>query len=128
MDVLIAKRELMIKMAFEKVTSKGYSWRATFEGWEDLTSGLVWKYEDEEGTYTYDDAMSRFGESLPSKEEWEVAEKHGVREVLSFRESYYWSSSLLSSNHYSAWVFSSDFGVVYYFLRNGAGPVRCVGR
>ena len=36
-----------------------------------LPSGTKWKSANEDGYYTYDEAVKKFGNSLPSKEQWE---------------------------------------------------------
>lgn len=36
-----------------------------------LPSGTLWKDANEEGYYTYDEAMKTFGKQLPTKEQWE---------------------------------------------------------
>lgn len=128
MDVLIAKRELMIKIGFQKFTSKGYAWLATNNGWKDLASGLTWKYEDEEGTFVFDEAVAKFGASLPTKKEYEEAEKHGIREVLLFDKQYYWSASVYSNYQSNAWYFYSLNGNVFIITRYNTNSVRCVGR
>ena len=42
-------------------------------GWVDLglPSGTLWKAENEEGFYTYEQAGEKFGSDLPTKEQWE---------------------------------------------------------
>lgn len=43
------------------------------EGYADLglSSGTLWKRQNESGYYTFDDAKERYGEKLPSKALWE---------------------------------------------------------
>lgn len=41
-----------------------------------LPSGTLWKNYNEKGHFTYDEATSRFGENLPTKEQWEELIKH----------------------------------------------------
>lgn len=36
-----------------------------------LSSGTKWKTQNQNGLYTYDDAISRFGNRLPTKEQWD---------------------------------------------------------
>lgn len=36
-----------------------------------LPSGTKWKTQNQNGFYTYDDAISKFGNRLPTKEQWE---------------------------------------------------------
>ncbi len=55
------------------------------ESWRDLTSGLVW-HDREDTEMTHYEAMNKFPQTadkrLPTIEEFEEAEKHGVREIL----------------------------------------------
>ena len=39
-----------------------------------LTSGTKWKAENQSGFYSYDEAITRFGNRLPTKEQWEELE------------------------------------------------------
>lgn len=43
------------------------------QGWVDLglPSGTLWKDKNEEGLYTFDEAMTRYGSNLPTKEQLE---------------------------------------------------------
>lgn len=123
-----SKHLLKVRMGYEVTTSTGHTWIPVSEGWLDTTSKLVWKYEDEEGKYTFDDAVAKFGDSLPSKEEWEIAENHGVLEVLDLEGKWLWSSSLVSDFRNYAWGFSTDDGVVVSYDRYSTDGVRCVGR
>jgi len=122
------RNKLMVKINFQKTTSSGHTWSMTENGWLDESSGLVWKCEDEEGTYTYDDAIAKFGESLPTKEEWELAEKHGVREVLSLDRKFYWSASVHSFSRSNAWFFYSLYGNVLIAYRFITYSVRLIVR
>jgi len=36
-----------------------------------LPSGTLWKHFNEEGYYTYDEAVEKFGDNLPTREQWE---------------------------------------------------------
>lgn len=36
-----------------------------------LPSGTLWKAENEEGFYTFNDAVEKYGDSMPTKEQWE---------------------------------------------------------
>lgn len=122
------KHLLKVRMGYEVTTSTGHTWIPVSEGWLDTTSKLVWKYEDEEGEYTFDDAVSRFGESLPSKAEWEEAEKHGIREVLDLNDKWLWSSSVYSNSQNLSWYFFGTSGYVNLNGRNLNFRVRCVSR
>ncbi len=123
-----SKHLLKVRMNYEITTSTGYVWTAVPEGWKDESTKLTWKYEDEEGTYTFDDAVSRFGESLPTKEEWEEAEKHGIREVLELEGKRLWSASVNSSYRNYSWFFFGTYGRVNSNSRSSNLWARCVGR
>lgn len=47
-------------------------WKDIPEGYVDLglPSGTIWKIQNEEGYYSYENAMGKFGINLPSKEQW----------------------------------------------------------
>ncbi len=114
----------------EKTTSDGYAWLAVPTGWKDLTSGLIWKYEDEQGgEYTFDDAVTKFGDGVPSKKELEEAESHGIREVIDLQGKFYWSSSVYSKNPSYAWYFFFCSGLGSDFVtKDVMGLVRCIDR
>lgn len=40
-----------------------------------LSSGTKWKTVNQKGYYTYDDAIEKFGDKLPSKAQWEELER-----------------------------------------------------
>jgi len=103
-------------------------WELTPEYALDKRTGIKWYRVTDEKQYTYDKAMEKYGDSLPSKEEFETAEKHGIRVVLDDFKGSYWSASLVSSNRGSAWYFLSGGGVVYFFNCNNAYSVRRVSR
>ena len=128
MNLQQSKHLLKVRMGYEITTSTGHVWTAVPTGWRDESTKLTWKYEDEEGKYTYDEAIAKFGEALPSKEEWETAEKHGIREVLDLEGKWLWSSSLVSDFRGYAWLFGTGVGSVNSFDRYITGGARCVGR
>lgn len=109
-------------------TSKGFQFEKTTKGWKDLTSNLTWKFIDESEEYTYGEAVKKFGDSLPTKEDFEKAERHGFREVIELKNDWYWSSSLVSYGRLSAWIFGSTNGYVDLSLRDFPYWVRCVER
>ena len=60
------------------VTSgKNSSNKINTEGYVDLglPSGTLWKEENEDGFYSYDQAMAFYGSNLPTKEQWEELKK-----------------------------------------------------
>lgn len=112
-----------------KTTSKGHQWEVGETTAKDLATGLVWNLKDEEGFFTYDEAMKRFGAQLPTIEEYILAKDHGCREVLKFKQKWYWSASVYSNVRAYAWIFHGAHGNVGYAYRSRSGyAVRCVGR
>ena len=127
--------------------------KAVPEGYIDLglSSGTLWKDKNENGFFTYDEAVSRFGSKLPSKEKFEelkseckwewngsgykVTGPNGNSIVLpasGFRNSdgsayrvgshgSYWSSTPKDSD--DAWDLGFGSGGVYVFSNS-----RCGGR
>lgn len=111
------------------ITTKGFEFqKCRLDSWKDLTSGLLW-HDTKPGKYTHHEAVEKFGGKLPTIQEFEVAEKHGFREVLPNIQGYwFWSSSLYSYNTDVAMVFSGFSGVSGDGFRDFNGSVRCVGR
>ena len=100
----------------------------TKEKWKDLETGLVW-YDTEDKTYNHDNAIIKFtgDKRLPSKEEWEQAEKNGIRQVLNFERKWYWSSSVHSGYSNFAYVFNGRDGYIDFDARvYDVYSVRCV--
>jgi hypothetical protein len=116
-------------------TSKGFEFElmerkfGDKEAWKDLTSGVTW-YDVEDGKYNHHDALKRFKDELPTKEEFEEAEKHGFREVLqNIKDRWFWSSSVHPDYSDVAFVFvGSSGGVGIYYRDSLNGSARCVGR
>ena len=95
----------------------------------DKRTGIKWYKATDEKKYTYKEAMEKYGNSLPTKEEYEEAEKHGIRFVLEdFEDRGYWSSSVYSNSRYYSWFFYGTYGVVYYLLRYNFYWARCIER
>jgi hypothetical protein len=115
------------------ITSKGFKFKLVSrkngkETWQDLTTKLKW-FDKEDKKYTFDDAVKKFGDQMPSKIDCEVAEVHGFREVLpNIKDNYFWSASVYSVNREYAWSFNGSYGSVYYGNRSYGLVVRCVGR
>lgn len=128
MNLQQSKHLLKVRMGYEITTSTGHTWTAVPTGWLDLSTNLVWKYENEEGTYTFDEAVARFGEDLPTKEEYEEAGKHGILEVLDLEGKWLWSASVFSTTRSLAWYFYSNHGNGLLNSRSNTTSVRCVGR
>lgn len=115
-----------------------------------LPSGTLWKYQNEESLYDYDEAVSKFGSKLPTKEQCEELKNYcdwtwtgdGYRVKgsngnfiflpaagylycngnvnIEGSEGGYWSSSPSDSN--DAWDLSFDSGTVSMISCN-----RCYG-
>ena len=101
-DLRVPKHDLRkVKTGTLVITSKGFKFKLVKrtkdgkESWKDLTSGIIW-YDKEDSNYTYEEAITKFGESLPTKEDFETAETHGFREILPNMGYWYWSASLFS--------------------------------
>lgn len=111
------------------VTSKLFLWNKTKEGYIDNITGLLW-YKIESHDYTYNYAMKQFNSEtkrLPTKLEWEEAEKHGIREIYNDLK-WFWSSSVHPGYSYSDYVFDGRVGdIVTIFSRlRLLYSVRCV--
>ena len=121
-----------------------------------LPSGTLWKDKNENGFFTYDEAVSRFGSSLPSKEKFEelkseckwewngsgckVTGPNGNSIVLpasGYRHcdggvdyvgssGYYWSSSPKDSDYAWSLYFDSGGVGVFNYSRCGGRSVRLV--
>jgi len=108
-------------------TSKGCTWEITDTTAKDLSTGLVWNLRDEEGIYTFNEAIEKFGHSIPTKEEFELAKEHGCDEVLKLRSKYYWTFSVYKVGH--AWVYWGGSPPPFNSSRTDLPKlVRCVGR
>lgn len=114
------------------VTSKDYAFELFNrdngkEAWVDRETGLVW-YAKEELTYTHYQAVEKFGNRLPTIEEFKEAEKHGIMEVMPDFEGYYfWSSSLNPTDSDFARGFGGSGDSSSLGYRGYDDSVRCVG-
>ena len=118
-DLRVPKHDLRkVKTGTLVITSKGFKFKLVKrtkdgkESWKDLTSGIIW-YDKEDSNYTYEEAITKFGESLPTKEDFETAETHGFREILPNMDYWYWSASLYSYDRNSSWIFNGISGAAY---------------
>lgn len=104
-----------------------------------LPSGTLWCSENEEGYYTYDEAIEKFGDNLPTKEQWEELvnkcswsrECNGYKVVvpngntiilppkgyLAFDGVVYRGDTL--GNYWSSSPYDSNKAWVWYFYSNG---------
>jgi len=96
----------------------------------DKRTGIKWYKATDKKKYTYEEAIEKYKDSLPTKEEFEEAEKHGIRMVLEdFNNKWYWSSSVYSNNRAYSWYFNGTYGLVIYNYRfNYYNWARCVSR
>ena len=98
------------------------------ESWKDQKTGLTW-HDVEDKKFSYYEAVEKFGDRIPTKEEFEEAEKHGFREVLPNMENrWFWSASVNAGNTGYAYYFYGRYGYIGYDVRNDEEAVRCVGR
>lgn len=113
-----------------RITSNGYKFQDMENGaWKDLATGITW-HDVEPEKYTHYQAVEKFGDRLPTIEEFETAEKHEFREILpNIKNRWFWSSSLDSSNPEYARIFSGDYGCSDYGVRDCSYySVRLVSR
>lgn len=112
-------------------TRKGTIWtHVGLHSWKDESSGLTW-FPENPGRYNHKETMDLENDKqrLPTKEEFEEAEKHGIREVLNMFNKWYWSASVHPSYSYYAYDFSGGDGDIGYDSRDDSYvSVRCVGR
>lgn len=113
------------------ITSKGFNFELTQfvkgkQYWKDLSTGLVWLPKEEE-KFSWDAAVAKFNTSLPTIEEFELAEEHGFREVVSDMDGWFWSASLNPTVTDYARGFNGYDGYSYYgYGRDSGYSVRCV--
>lgn len=112
-------------------TKKGFVWQLldTTGIWRDQTSMRIWLPE-EPGKYNHHDAMKLETDSkrLPTKEEFEKAKEHGIREILDMSGKWFWSASVHPNLSDYAYFFCGGGGYVGYDYRSDDYySVRCVG-
>lgn len=115
------------------ITSGGHKWQLTErkdgkESWMDLQTNLTW-LDKEDGNFNHYEAMEKFGDKIPTKEMWEEAEKHNVREVLPNMDYWFWSSSVHPDYSDYAYVLNGYNGDIYDYYRSdysSYSAVRCV--
>ena len=131
--------------------------RPTSEGYTDLglPSGTKWKNFNATGLYTYSEAVSQFGDHLPSKEQWEElrAECQWTWTVSGYKvtglngqsitlpaagyrgcsggnrigsDGYYWSSTPYGSDHVWSLYFNSSEVRMFHNIWCGGQSVRLV--
>ena len=116
------------------VTTKGFQWKLVSraeedETWEDFVGGLTWLPATEEGE-TWDHAKDCENEiqRLPTAKEYEIAERHGIREILEMDGRWWWSSSTVPYDHVKARVFNGYEGNFENHYRYPVSSKRYVSR
>ena len=88
-------------------------------GYVDLGLSVYWKNSNEHGFYTYDDAKSRFGSSLPTKKQLEELKSRCTWTWDNSREGYYVKGSNGNSIFLPAAGIRDCSGDVYYVGTRG---------
>ena len=102
------------------ITTKSFEFERVEKGWMDLETKLTWFYP-EPGRLNQHKAMEKYNspsKRLPTKEEFEDAEKHGFREVLEIDSGLFWSSSGYPNNSDYGFVFNGYYGDIDYYYRS----------
>lgn len=111
------------------VTTKGFEFECIAVSgknrfWRDLITGITW-HPAEAGIYNLEDSGA-FQDRLPSKDEFEEAEKHGIRELSSDWNAWFWAST---RSHALGFAFLFFQGKLYSGNCNfNKGAVRFVDR
>lgn len=117
----------MLDLNFDKLatgeqvrTIKNYLWtHIGKDSWRDDKSGLVWM-ADLKGEFNYQQALEMQQKDLsrlPTKDEYVIAEQHGIREVIfNMRACRRWCSTPHETIPNFAYGFNSYGGVVFYGL------------
>jgi hypothetical protein len=122
-----------VEVGTRVISSKGYEFellsrdqseKEIKERWVDLKTNVIWGPIIKE-SLNFNDANRKY--QLPTKEEFETAERHGFREIIGISSGSFWSSSAYFDVY--AWGFNGynghiDFGYRYYGSSNEA--VLCV--
>ncbi len=110
------------------------------EIYKDMKSGLIWgdrlpnKMDHFEAEKACNDQLAEVGGikaswRLPTKEEFEEAEKNGVISSLpNMKNRWFWSSSVHSNYSNDAWLFNGNNGSTVGGYRSNNYSVRCVAR
>lgn len=115
-----------LKVKDKVITSKGFTFVKMKEGWKDVKTGLEWSNPVASWRGTHYEAQEKFGDKLPTKDEFEIAEKHGVREVLLITSGYFWSSSVNPVFDFNACVFNGVNGYIGSYYRSVSEAALCV--
>ena len=109
-----------VKIGTVVITTKGFEFSRVENGWLDSKTKLTWFYPEPKKLNQYE-AMEKYNspsKRLPTKDEFEDAEKHGFREVLEINSSLFWSSSVYPSYSYYAYFFNGNYGDIGYVSRS----------
>lgn len=103
------------------ITKKGFEFERTQYGYLDKTTKLEWEIEfkTEINQYQAEKWAKEKNKRLPIKEEFKLAESHGIRELpdMQWNKYFFWSSTLCPGYSYFAYVFFGYDGYVYYYDR-----------
>lgn len=126
-----------IEIGTEVISLKGHHFKLlnrTSEGetWLDVSSGLTWLPISASKINHYEaEKHQTDSQRLPTKEEFEVAERHGFRDVLdNMNGRWFWSSSVHPDYSLYAYHFHGRIGYIYVDYRDldDDFAVRCVSR
>lgn len=107
-------------------------WKELPEGWLDEETGLIWDKTAKTGIthYQAEEYAKEQGKRLPTKEEFETAEKHGIRKVLpEIKKQWLWSSTVYPGDSDYAYEFYGGNGGVDVDYRDSSydgDAARCV--
>lgn len=108
-----------------KITSNGFRWQVNSNNsCIDLITGITW-LPKEPGIFTYDQAVAKFGNRLPTREQFEMAIEHNITEVFNdFKHAWFWTRTSHSSSF--AYNFASYDKNIYYFLKHYKYSIRTI--
>ncbi len=66
--------------------------------------------------------------SVPSRDDWMMAEVNGIRKVLPNMDYKFWSSTTGSDYRNSSWIYSGDYGTFDGSDKHVSNYVRCIGK
>lgn len=66
--------------------------------------------------------------SVPSRDDWMMAEVNGIRKVLPNMDYKFWTSTTGSDYRNSSWIFAGDYGTFDGSDKHISNYVRCVGK
>jgi hypothetical protein len=109
------------------------------EVYQEISTGFLWSdrldlitshYRAQKACSADLDEMGGLSElkwKLPSREEFQQAERNGIRLALPNMQTYFWSSTTRDNNNSDfAWLFNGGTGDVVVFGRTVSVSVRCI--